>query len=239
MLLGSHAVPPVGALIVEAPSPNFGPRRNGLRPTLVVLHFTEMASAEAALARLSAPAPEVSAHWLVGEAGTVWRMVDEAQRAWHAGAGAWGGAGDVNSRSIGIELANDGAQPFGARQMAALRDLLGGIFARWGIGPAGVIAHSDMAPGRKVDPGRRFDWRALAADGLSVWPEPVAGLAPDPARFRADAAAFGYPDADDAALLEAVRLRFRPAARGPLDAADMALAAGLARFCVDRAAGAA
>ena len=95
-------------IVEEAPSPNFGERRGGLRPELVVLHHTAMPTAEAALARLRDPAAEVSAHYLVAEDGRVWRLVDEGARAWHAGAGSWRGAGDLNSRSIGIELANAG-----------------------------------------------------------------------------------------------------------------------------------
>ena len=94
--------------ILEQSSPNFGTRRDGLRPELVVLHHTAMLTAEAALARLCDPAAEVSAHYLVAEDGRIWRLVPEDARAWHAGAGAWGGAGDVNSRSIGIELATAG-----------------------------------------------------------------------------------------------------------------------------------
>ena len=143
--------------IAERSSPNFGPRRDGLRPELVVLHYTAMATAEAALDRLCDPASEVSAHYLIAEDGRAFALVDEEQRAWHAGAGSWAGRGDVNSRSIGIELANAGPlaglPPFPEPQMAALERLLDGILARWSIAPAGVIAHSDMAPGRKADPG--------------------------------------------------------------------------------------
>jgi N-acetylmuramoyl-L-alanine amidase len=212
------------------PSPNFGPRRDGLTPDLVVLHYTAMASAEAALVRLSEPEAEVSAHYLVGEDGTVWRLVDEDRRAWHAGAGQWRGRGDVNSRSIGIELQNDGRSPFPEPQMAALEALLADVMARHAIPPEGVIAHSDMAPGRKGDPGPRFDWRRLALQGLSVWPD-----AADPGDFDCDLAAFGYPEADAETRLAAFRLRFRPWASGPLADADRACAAALARrFGVDR-----
>jgi len=210
---------------IARPSPNCGERRGGLRPSLVVLHYTAMASAEAALARLCDPAAEVSCHWLIGEDGAVFALVPERLRAWHAGAGEWGGAGDVNSRSIGIELQNDGRSPFPARQMAALETLLAGVMERWGIAPGGVIAHSDMAPDRKVDPGPRFDWRRLARAELSVWPEPAP-----PGDFAADAQAFGYPEVAEDLLLAALRLRFRPWATGPLDDEDRALAAGLARL---------
>ena len=208
-------------------SPNFGPRRDGLRPELIVLHYTAMASAEAAARALCDPAREVSAHYLIGRDGSVLDLVPEEMRAWHGGAGAWGGRGDVNSRSIGIEIDNDGATPFAAPAMAALEALLPGIMARWGIAPQGVIGHSDMAPGRKIDPGPRFDWRRLARQGLAVWPN--AGPAPrDPARFRADARAFGYPEMADDLLLSVVRLRFRPWARGPLGPEDCGALADLA-----------
>jgi N-acetylmuramoyl-L-alanine amidase len=211
--------------ILARPSPNCGERRDGLRPSLVVLHYTAMASAEAALDRLCDPRTEVSCHWLIGEAGEVFALVPEALRAWHAGAGTWGGAGDVNSRSIGIELQNDGRSPFPERQMAALEMLLAGVMERWGIAPRGVIAHSDMAPDRKADPGPRFDWRRLARSGLSVWPDPAP-----PGDVAADMAAFGYPEVAHDLLLAALRLRFRPWATGPLEEADRALAAGLARL---------
>jgi N-acetylmuramoyl-L-alanine amidase len=215
------------------PSPNHGPRRDGLRPTLIVLHYTGMATCAEARARLCDPVAEVSSHWLVGEDGAVEQLVDEAARAWHAGAGEWGGAGDVNSRSIGIELSNPGDRPFPELQMAALERLLAGVMDRHGIAPQGVIAHSDMAPTRKRDPGARFDWRRLALSGLSVWPAPGGdhGAALFPSLRR-----FGYPDAPREALLAAFRLRFRPWAAGPEDGMDRALADDLARrFSVDAA----
>ena len=215
------------------PSPNFGDRRDGLRPTLVVIHYTAMNGAEAALERLCDPVAEVSAHYLIGADGTLWQMVEEAARAWHAGAGTWAGQGDVNSRSIGIELDNRGTHPFSEPQMAALEALLSGVMARWGIRPAGVIGHSDMAPGRKSDPGHRFDWARLARQGLALAHVPGQGDTPAPERFRALAASAGYP-AEQAAgeaaedLLEAVRHRLRPWGRGPLCQADMDALAGFA-----------
>lgn len=217
------------------PSPNAGARRGGARPELVVIHHTGMASCAAARERLCDPAAEVSAHWLIDRDGCTEQLVDESLRAWHAGHGEWGGQGDVNSRSIGIELHNPGDEPFAEPQMRALERLLGGVMARWGIAPKGVIGHSDMAPGRKRDPGPRFDWRRLARLGLSVWP--VAGVAPA-GDFAARARAFGYPDVAPELLLCAFRLRFRPWARGPADALDAGLAADLARrFGIDAAAG--
>lgn len=220
------------------PSPNCGERRGGARPDLIVLHYTAMASVAEARARLCDPAHEVSAHWLISETGSAEPLVDEAMRAWHAGAGAWGAVTDVNSRSIGIELANSGSQPFAEPQMAALERLLTAIMARWAIPPERVIGHSDMAPGRKSDPGPRFDWRRLARAGLSVWP--AAEGPAETAGFAAHARRFGYPDVAEEVLLRAFRLRFRPWAEGALDGVDAALAADLAaRFPVDAGPGAA
>jgi N-acetylmuramoyl-L-alanine amidase len=209
-------------------SPNFGPRRDGLTPELVVLHYTAMADCDAALRTLCTPEREVSAHYLIRRNGEVIALVDEAMRAWHAGAGSWRGRGDVNSRSIGIELDNDGAAPFAAPLMDALEGLLPGILLRWSIRPEGVIGHSCMAPGRKIDPGPRFDWARLARRGLAVWPDSAGVLPVDPARFRADAIAFGFPDTRDDLLLQAMRLRFRPRAIGALDGRDCAIMAEMA-----------
>ncbi len=181
-----------------------------------------MADGPSARARLCDPEAEVSAHWLVHEDGLTEALVPEDRRAWHAGAGSWQGCEDVNSRSIGIELANPGDRPFPEPQMAALEALLRGIMARWPIGPEGVIGHSDMAPGRKIDPGPRFDWRRLALQGLAVWPEGEGrdlSLAESLSRI-------GY--AKEPAQLAAFRLRFRPWAEGPEDATDRRLAAALA-----------
>lgn len=207
--------------MIRQPSPNHGPRRDGLRPELVVLHYTEMPDAGAAAARLCDPGAEVSAHYLIGRDGTLWHLVDEDRRAWHAGAGTWQGRGDVNSRSIGIELDNDGRSPFSAPLMDRLEGLLAGVLSRWSIPRAGVIAHSDMAPGRKTDPGPRFDWRRLGRAGLALWPD----LPGDPDRPLAETLdTLGYPEAPPALRLSVFRLRFRPRHDGPEDATDRALA---------------
>ncbi|MEM9319267.1 MAG: N-acetylmuramoyl-L-alanine amidase [Pseudomonadota bacterium] len=196
-----------------------------MTPELVVLHYTAMESAEAACRALCDPACEVSAHYLIDEAGAVFQLVAEEMRAWHAGAGSWRGRDDVNSCSIGIELANTGHTPFAAAQIDALEELLAAILARWSMPAHAVIGHSDMAPTRKIDPGRRFDWCRLSRQGLAVWPR--AGRA-DPSDFRPAALAFGYPDVADELLLNAFRWRFRPWAKGPLDAVDAGLAQDLA-----------
>lgn len=198
-----------------------------------------MASAKAAADTLCNLVTEVSAHYLIAEDGEVLSLVPEALRAWHAGAGAWGATTDVNSRSIGIELANTGLAPFAAPQMDALVDLLRGIQARWHIRPERVIGHSDMAPGRKIDPGPRFDWQRLAREGLAVWPQnPVDDQATadfDESRFANAMAAFGYTATTDVGLLlKTFRLRFRPRFEGPLDGTDLSMISDLAkRFPVD------
>lgn len=211
-------------------SPNHGPRTFGGTPRLIVVHYTAMRGGmDPVVAHFADPAVKLSAHYVVGRGGAAVQMVDEDRRAWHAGLGAWGDVADVNSFSIGIELCNDGASPFAARQMDALEALLADVMARHGIPPEGVIGHSDSAPHRKIDPGPRFDWRRLARAGLSVWPEGRGTAPPDAGRFRRDLAAFGYvAEVDDATLLGAFRLRFRPRAAGPLDARDMGIAAELA-----------
>ena len=220
-------------MTLSHPSPNFGERRGGATPHLIVLHYTAMDSAGAALDRLCDPSAEVSAHYLIGQDGAVASLVREDQRAWHAGAGGWGACTDVNSASIGIELDNDGASPFSARLMDALEGLLDDVMNRWGIKPEGVIAHADMAPHRKSDPGPRFDWRRLSRGGRSVWPAPADPALP----FDDLARRFGYPDEAPDAVLAAFRARFRPGATGPVSEADRALAADLAnRFPVDRTA---
>ena len=209
-------------------SPNHGPRRNGLRPSLIVLHYTAMDSAEAACARLCDPAAEVSAHYLITGKGEAVPLVPEDQRAWHAGAGEWQGRDDINSRSIGIELDNRGNHPFSEPQMITLETLLRGIMERWSIPPEGVIGHSDMAPGRKIDPGPRFDWPRLARQNLagkgSRYAENDRGSDPTPAAFIAAAHAAGYTATDDIdLLLHSTRLRYAPWRKGPLCAADMTL----------------
>lgn len=204
------------------PSPNHGDRR-GHSPELIVLHYTGMADAASARARLCDPMAEVSAHWLLHEDGTAEALVPEDLRAWHAGAGAWQGRDDVNSRSIGIEIVNPGDRPFTAAQMDALTLLLTQIMARWRIGPEGIIGHSDMAPGRKCDPGPRFDWERLAVEGLALWP----GEGQDqPLGQNLDA--IGYPSAPNDVRLVAFRLRFAPWHIGDETVEDRRRAASLA-----------
>ena len=162
---------------VVRPSPNFGERRDGLAPDMIILHYTGMASGPEAEAWLANPVSEVSSHYVVRENGTVVQMVPEAARAWHAGAGSWAGTGDINSRSIGIEIINGGHDyglpAFPDVQIEAVIALCGDIAARRGIQPQRILGHSDTAPGRKVDPGERFPWGRLHAAGVGHWVEPA------------------------------------------------------------------
>lgn len=152
------------------PSPNFGIRAEGKTPELILLHYTGMASGQGAEDWLCDPRSEVSCHYIVHEDGRVVQMVREADRAWHAGKSFWRGVTDINSQSIGIEIVNPGhglGYPrFPAPQIGAVVALCHDIMARWGIDPAMVLAHSDVAPGRKVDPGEKFPWHVLARAGL-------------------------------------------------------------------------
>lgn len=220
--------------ILQCPSPNFGPRKLGIiAPDIVVLHYTAMSCAASALETLCDPEKEVSAHYLIARDGQVTQLVDESARAWHSGAGCWGGCDDINSRSIGIELDNDGFTPFSAPLMDTLEVLLADILKRWSISKHHVIAHSDLAPQRKIDPGRRFDWRRLHLSGLSIWPDATTALT----RPLADSlGALGY-DVRRFGLepcLDAFRQRFAPMRIGAETEADRLDAATLAaQFSVD------
>ncbi|KIN66994.1 N-acetylmuramyl-L-alanine amidase, negative regulator of AmpC, AmpD [Sulfitobacter donghicola DSW-25 = KCTC 12864 = JCM 14565] len=183
-----------------------------------------MDSAEAAIERLCDPVAEVSAHYLIDPQGTVTQMVQEDLRAWHAGAGEWQGEDDINSRSIGIELDNRGNHPFAAAQMDALEVLIKGIMQRWHIGPEGVIGHSDMAPGRKSDPGAHFDWLRLERLGLAAPAQQREVGALDEGAFRLAAKEAGFSaEAPFGDLLTSTRLRRAPWRRGPLCRADFVL----------------
>ncbi|MEM7243633.1 MAG: N-acetylmuramoyl-L-alanine amidase [Pseudomonadota bacterium] len=220
-------------------SPNFGERRHGAgrAPDMVVLHYTGMQTAEAAVARLCDPAFEVSAHYVIAEDGRVFDLVSEEKRAWHAGIGAWGDVRDVNSHSIGIELANPGPEGalghFPEEQMRVLERILGELLARYSIPKERVVGHSDIAPGRKFDPGPLFDWQRLAKGGLSIWAHGKADCA-DWARFKTAALRFGYRPASETLagwqeVLHSFRLRFRPEQTGDLDPYDLGTLETLAR----------
>lgn len=173
--------------MIDCPSPNFGERK--LPITMAVIHYTGMRTAQAALDRLTDVASEVSAHYMIAEDGTVFRLVDEGKRAWHAGPGWWRGNSDINSASIGYELVNPGSEfgyvPFPQPQIDAVIGLLSAAKAKYGISPANVVGHSDVAPTRKDDPGELFPWNTLASVGLAQavpqWcdPDAMSCLLPD------------------------------------------------------------
>lgn len=196
--------------MLDRPSPNHGPRRADAPIDLLILHYTGMASAEAALDRLTDPRSQVSCHWLIEEDGTIHRLVAEEQRAWHAGRAFWAGERDINSRSIGIELVNPGHEggyrPFPLAQMAALAALAAGILARHPIPPHRVLGHSDVAPERKEDPGELFDWAWLAGRGIGLWPDwsQPAALVDPAAALRA----IGYERLDEP-VITAFQRHFR------------------------------
>lgn len=207
-------------MILQTPSPNCGPRRDGLRPSLIVIHYTAMKSAQAAIDRLCDPLFEVSAHYVIANSGEITQLVAQDMRAWHAGVGRWHGRDDVNSRSIGIELDNAGTHPFSNPLMHSLESLLPEIMGRWTIAPEGVIGHSDFAPGRKIDPGPRFDWLRLAKQNLAALAPPTGCTAADFATLAKHAGYDASVPFED--LLQAVRLRWNQSATGPLGPSDYA-----------------
>ncbi len=184
--------------------------------TMVVLHYTGMKSADEALARLCDPEAKVSAHYLIDEEGSVTSLVPEEKRAWHAGKSYWRGITDVNSASIGIELANPGHEwgyrPFPEPQMDALLPLLGDIMDRHDIPRANVVGHSDVAPARKQDPGEYFDWHRLAQIGLALEAPPAKMnlFYDNPGGFYLALERFGYDISDGHAAVRAFQRRFRP-----------------------------
>ena len=207
--------------VTDHPSPNFGARPDGIVIDMLVIHYTGMRTGATALKWLCDPAAEVSAHYLIEEDGRLFRLVDEAERAWHAGAGLWRGDSNINDRSIGIELVNPGHEygyrPFPAAQMAALIGLAGDILARHPIPAQNVVGHSDVAPMRKQDPGELFDWRALAAAGIGAWPDaPGDGDGGDVGALLTE---IGYDSSDLELALVAFQRRYLPArVDGQLDA---------------------
>ncbi len=209
--------------MIERPSPNHEARSPDIEVDILLLHYTGMPSAEAALTRLCDPAAKVSAHYTIDEDGTLYRHVDEDRRAWHAGTSFWAGSRDINGRSIGVELVNPGHE-FGYRafpepQMAALGELASGILDRHPIPPHRVLAHSDVAPGRKEDPGELFDWSRLAGAGIGLWPGegtkesemPIAGIQLMLARFGYEVTGTGVLDEASRRAIAAFQRHFRPA----------------------------
>ncbi|GAB0117310.1 N-acetylmuramoyl-L-alanine amidase [Acidisoma sp. 7E03] len=228
----------------ERASPNHDARPADQPIDILMLHYTGMQTSQAAIDRLCDPEARVSSHYVVEEDGTIWRLVPEVRRAWHAGISFWRGHETLNGRCIGIEIVNPGHEwgyrPFPAVQMAAVAELARGILGRHPIPARNVVGHSDVAPDRKEDPGELFDWPWLAAQGVGLWPDfpdAIPEAAVDEAALRQDLAVFGYPvpppDAGAqafATLLRAFQRHWRPAAvTGEADAETALRAAVLVR----------
>ncbi len=197
-------LPPAEEGVIQAPSPNFDARH----PNYVIIHQTSDDTAEEALATLRNPERKVSAHYLVGRDGALYQLVDENARAWHAGASYWASDTDMNSASIGIELDNNGEEPFAEPQIVRLIQLLADLKARYRIPQANFLAHGDVAPGRKVDPSALFPWERLAAAGFGPWcrepPANIEALGDATLGLRL----LGYSVADPVAALAAFRRHF-------------------------------
>jgi N-acetylmuramoyl-L-alanine amidase len=218
-----------GLDISERPSPNHDSRGDVIAGTpridMLVLHYTGMQSAAAALDRLCDPQAKVSSHYLVEEGGAIWRLVPEERRAWHAGVSYWLGETSLNTVSIGIEIVNPGHEwgyrPFPEPQMQAVEALCRDIMARRRLPEHRIVGHSDIAPTRKSDPGELFDWPRLARAGIGLWPPPAAELSRrrgrgvgivERAAALSDLARIGYEvlPGNEAPPLAAFQRRFRP-----------------------------
>ncbi|MCL2075298.1 MAG: N-acetylmuramoyl-L-alanine amidase [Betaproteobacteria bacterium] len=196
-------------------SPNFGERR----ANFVILHHTSNDDLIRTRAVLTNPLSGVSSHYLIGQSGEIFQLVAESKRAWHAGESWWGGQTDMNSASIGIELDNNGKEPFSAAQIDALLTLLRDIQQRHNIPRANFLGHADVAPARKTDPSALFPWSLLAAEGFGLWCDtPHDGwLTVSPAladgglsNFFLALTALGYDPREPKAALTAFRRHFYP-----------------------------
>ncbi|MBO0758961.1 MAG: N-acetylmuramoyl-L-alanine amidase [Bradyrhizobiaceae bacterium] len=224
--------PPDSRLAKVVYSPNHDERKRGAQADMLVLHYTGMSSAGDALKRLCDPASKVSSHYLVYEDGAIVQLVPEARRAWHAGQSAWKGERDINARSVGIEIANPGHDvgypDFSEAQIEAVIALCRDVIARLPIPPDHVLAHSDVAPARKNDPGEKFPWRRFFEHGVGLWVEPlsvrpgpelkagdrgeaVSDLQRELATFGYDLSVTGRYDDTTRQVVAAFQRHFRPA----------------------------
>ncbi|MAN80690.1 MAG: N-acetylmuramoyl-L-alanine amidase [Rhodospirillaceae bacterium] len=200
--------------IITDPSPNCDDRGPGFTVDMLVLHYTGMETAAAALERLKDPKAEVSAHYLIDEDGNVHRLVDERMRAWHAGVAHWRGRTDINARSIGIELVNPGHEwgyrEFPEPQIRELEAICLGVLTRHPIPARNVVGHSDVAPTRKTDPGELFPWERLAGTGIGLWPAASDNLIMEQPVLADALTEIGYDVTDFSAALKAFQRHFRP-----------------------------
>jgi N-acetylmuramoyl-L-alanine amidase len=209
---GEQYARPVTVPVEQRPSPNYDVRR----PNFVIIHHTSDGNVDDSLRTLTTPARQVSSHYLIARDGRILQLVDDRARAWHAGDSYWAGVEDINSASIGIELDNDGREPFPEPLIQALLALLADIKTRFSIPPANFIGHGDIAPGRKVDPSVLFPWRRLAASGYGLWCDPPYPSAPAGVDTTLLLQAFGYSvDKPDAAIA-AFKRHFVPEDPSPL-----------------------
>lgn len=219
--------------MIFEPSPNYDDRDGPV--SLLVMHYTGMPTARAAIDLLKSPQAKVSAHYVVDEDGMVYSLVPEAKRAWHAGVSYWRGQRMLNDTSIGIEIVNPGHswgyRPFPDAQMQAVLRLAQGIIARHNILACNVVAHSDIAPNRKQDPGALFPWSWLAAQGVGVWTEDFMPSVD----WRKDLATIGYDmDLPARDVLLAFQLHFLPThLSGVADEATVGRVGSLCRLMVD------
>lgn len=213
------------------PSPSFDQRR----PGFVVIHYTGSETAADALRTLGNGQAGVSAHYLIVRDGTIVQLVDERARAWHAGESRWGASFDINSESIGIELDNNGRDPYPQTQIDALLSLLSDLRQRYRLSPANFLGHSDVAPLRKVDPGRLFPWRTLAASGFGLWCDPPFAEPPPGFDPALGLRAIGYDVRQFDVAFAAFRMRYAPEeiAAGVTER-DRALIHCLAQLALDR-----
>lgn len=201
------------------PSPNYGPRK----ANYVILHHTSSDTLERALVTLNSSHTKVSSHYLVDRDGRVFQLVDENQRAWHAGESYWGGHSDMNSASIGIELVNNGSEPFAPTQIKALLALLSDIRGRHKIPRANFLGHADVAPGRKTDPSALFPWQQLAMSGFGLWCDPPHEAPPESFDAVLGLAALGYDVRDPFRAISAFKLHFSPNSGRDIDETDRAM----------------
>jgi N-acetylmuramoyl-L-alanine amidase len=201
--------------VIDRPSPNHAPRPAGIDVDLLVLHYTELPLQESLEVLRDPQRPlKVSAHYVLAEDGTVYRLVPEERMAWHAGRSYWRGREALNGSSIGIEIVNlhGDRHDYPQKQVEALIKLCHDIIARHpAIVPRNVVGHSDIAPQRKVDPGLRFPWQALAAAGIGLWPK--AGARPVEGDIQPALQRLGYPPPTEVAgpeIVKAFQRRFRP-----------------------------